>query len=50
VFNQAPRLEDVLGGGVIASRILDVGIGRRWVVSFTPRPLHSQGKNPSYPL
>jgi len=23
---------------------------RRWVVSFTPRPLYPQGKSPWYPL
>jgi hypothetical protein len=38
------------GSGVIAPRILDLGSRRRWVVSFTPRPLYPQGKNPWYPL
>jgi hypothetical protein len=28
----------------------DLGTRRRWVVSFTPRPLYHQGKNPWYPL
>jgi hypothetical protein len=32
--------------GGIVPRILDLGTRRRWVVSFTPRPLYSQGKNP----
>jgi hypothetical protein len=34
------------GSGGIAPRILDLGIRWRWVVSFTPRPLYSQGKSP----
>jgi hypothetical protein len=38
------------GSGGIAPRILDLGTRRRWVVSFTPRPFYSQGKNPWYPL
>jgi hypothetical protein len=33
----------------IAPRILDLGTRRRWVVSFTPRPLYPQGKSPWYP-
>jgi hypothetical protein len=33
------------GGGGIAPRILDLGVRRRWVVSFTPRPHY-----PQYPL
>jgi hypothetical protein len=37
------------GGGGIAPRILDIGT-RRWVVSFTPRPLYPRGKIPRYPL
>jgi hypothetical protein len=39
-------------GGIrrIAPRIIDLGTRWRWVVSFTPRPLYSQGKNPWYPL
>jgi hypothetical protein len=37
-------------GGGIAPRILDLGIRWSWVVSFTPRPLYSQGKSPWYPL
>jgi len=34
----------------IASRILDLGTKWSWVVSLTPRPLYSQGKNPWCPL
>jgi hypothetical protein len=33
-----------------AQRILDLYTRRRWVVSFTPRPLYHQGKRPWYPL
>jgi hypothetical protein len=28
----------------------DLGIGWRWVVSITPRPLYPRGKSPRYPL
>jgi hypothetical protein len=48
VLNQAPRHEDVLGGGGgggIATRI-DFGTKRKWVISFTLRPLYRQGKEP----
>jgi hypothetical protein len=38
------------GSGGIAPRILDLGTKWRWVVSFMPRPLYSQGKSPRYPL
>jgi hypothetical protein len=38
------------GSGSIAPRILDLDTRWRWVVSLTPRPLYSQGKNPWYPL
>jgi len=38
------------GSGGIAPHILDVGTTWRWVVSFTPRPLYTQGKSPRYPL
>jgi hypothetical protein len=38
------------GSGGIAPRILNQGTRWRWVVSFTPRPLYPQGKNPWYPL
>jgi len=33
-----------------ALRIFDFGTRWRWVVSFTPRPLYSQGKGPWYSL
>jgi hypothetical protein len=49
-FKWAPRHEGVLGSGGIAPRILDSGTRWRWVVSFTPRPLCTQGKCPWYPL
>jgi hypothetical protein len=49
-FSWAPRHEDVLGSRGIAPRILGLGTRWRWVVSFTPRPLYSQGKSPWYPL
>jgi len=42
VFNQAPHLEDILGSGGIARRILK--LDTRWklvVVSFMIRPLYS---------
>jgi hypothetical protein len=45
VFNKAPRREGVCGSGGIAPRI-NFGARWRWVVSFTPRPLHSRGKKP----
>jgi hypothetical protein len=38
------------GSGGIAPCILHLGTRWRWVVSFTPRPLYPQGKNPLYPL
>jgi hypothetical protein len=38
------------GSRGIAPRILDLGSRWRRVVSFTPRPLYSQGKSPRYPL
>jgi hypothetical protein len=39
-------------GGGIAPCILDLGTRRRWMVSFTPRPLYRRGKSPPprYPL
>jgi hypothetical protein len=36
--------------GDISTRILVLGTGWRWVVSFTHRPLYPQRKNPRYPL
>jgi hypothetical protein len=38
------------GNGAISPRILDLGTGWRWVVSFTHRPLYHQGKSPWYQL
>jgi hypothetical protein len=38
------------GSGGIDPRILDLGTRWRWVVGFTLRPLHPQGKIPWYPL
>jgi hypothetical protein len=38
------------GSGGIPPRILDVGTRWRWVVSFMPRPLYSQGMRLRYPL
>jgi hypothetical protein len=35
-------------GGI--QTFFDLGTRCRWVVSFTPRPLYPQGKNPRYPL
>jgi hypothetical protein len=32
--------------GSIAPRILDLGTRWKWVVSFTPRPLYTQGNSP----
>jgi hypothetical protein len=36
--------------GGIAPHILDLGTRRRWVVSFTSRPLYPHGKSARYPL
>jgi hypothetical protein len=49
-FNWAPCYNGILGSGGRAPRTLDLDTKWRWVVSFTPRPLYSQGKNPSYLL
>jgi hypothetical protein len=49
-FNWERRHERVLGIGGMAPRILGLGTRWRWVISFTPRPLHPQGKCPWYPL
>jgi len=38
------------GIGCIALCILDLSTRWRWAVSFTPRPLYSQGKSLLYPL
>jgi hypothetical protein len=50
VLKLVPRHDDVLGIGGIAPNILNLGIRWRWEVSFTPRPLYSEGKIPQYPL
>jgi hypothetical protein len=49
-FNLAPRHEGVLGNEHIAPRILNIGTGWRWVVSFTSQSLYPQGNSPWYPL
>jgi hypothetical protein len=49
-FNWAPRYEGVLGSGVIAPRILDLGTTLRWVVSFTPSAALSPGKETLVPI
>jgi hypothetical protein len=43
-------MEVYWGSGDIASRILELGIRWRCVVSFKTLPLYPQGKSPSYPL
>jgi hypothetical protein len=45
-----PHHDGVLGRGGIAPRILDLSTRWKWMVSFTSRPLFSQGKSPCYPL
>jgi hypothetical protein len=40
---------NVWGSWSIAPRILNFDLSWRWVVSFTPRPLYSEGKNAQYP-
>jgi hypothetical protein len=35
--------------GTYNSAILGLGTRWRWVISFTPQPLYSRGKNPRYP-
>jgi hypothetical protein len=48
-FTEHHAMKTYCGSGGIGPLILDIGT-RRWVVSFTPRPLYSKGKNPRYPL
>jgi hypothetical protein len=48
--NKAPCQEGVWSSGCIDPHFLDLGTSWRWVVSFTPLPLYSQGKSPRYPL
>jgi hypothetical protein len=50
VLNWAPRLEHVLGSGIVAPRILNLGTRWRCVVRFTTRPLYPRGKSPRYTL
>jgi hypothetical protein len=38
------------GSGCIDPYFLDLGISRRWAVSYTPQPLYPRGKKPWYPL
>jgi hypothetical protein len=45
VLNEVPHHEDVWRRGNIASCILNLGNGWRWVVSFTLRPLYSRGES-----
>jgi hypothetical protein len=49
-LNWERRHKGVLGSGGIAPRILDLGTRWRWMVSFTPRPLYSQGNSSWCPL
>jgi hypothetical protein len=46
VLNQVPRHEDVQGSEGIAPHNLNLGIIRKSVVSFTPRPLYPGEKRP----
>jgi len=46
VLKYVPHHEDVQWNVGITSRILNVGIRWRWVVSFTPRPLYPAGRTP----
>jgi len=39
MLNQIPRHETVWRGGGIAPRMLNLGTGWRWEVSFMPRQL-----------
>jgi hypothetical protein len=50
MFNHAPRYEDVRGRRGIAPRILKLSTIWRSVVSFTLRPLYTQGKSSLYAL
>jgi hypothetical protein len=49
-FQWALGHEGVLGDLMCSSTHLDLGTRWRWVVSFKPRSLYPQGKNPRYPL
>jgi len=51
VLNQAPRHENLLGEwSYIAPRILNLGTGWKWGVSFMPQPLYPRRKSPRYRL
>jgi hypothetical protein len=50
LFNWAQQHEGESGSVGIAPRVLDLGTRWRWVVSFTPWPLYTQGKSPWYTL
>jgi hypothetical protein len=43
-------LEIVWGSGNIASHIVDIATGWKYLFSFTPRPLHLQGESSHRPL
>jgi hypothetical protein len=50
-FKWAPRHEGVLREWKYSSHaFFGIGTRWRWLVSFTPRKLYSQGKSPWYPL
>jgi hypothetical protein len=44
------RLWRLTGERKCSSTVLDLRTRWRWVVSFMPRPLHSRGNEPQYPL
>jgi hypothetical protein len=48
--NEASCHKGVRGSFCTNLRFLDLGSSWRWVVSFTPQPLYSPGKEPRYPL
>jgi hypothetical protein len=52
LFDWAPRHEGELGEWrySFTHSLTSLGTRWRWVVSFTPRPIYSQGKSPWYPL
>jgi len=44
-LNEDHGMKAYWGNGRKAPHIRDFGTGWKWVVSFTPRPLYSQGKS-----
>jgi hypothetical protein len=48
--NEHLAIKSYWRSGGIAPRLLNLSTRRRLVVSFTPRQLYPQGKNPWYPL